>query len=218
MILVGQYDSPFVRRVAIALHHYGMPFERRVLSVFKDFDEMIGINPLGKVPSLVLDDGETLFDSRTIIEYLDTVAPASKRLAPVEEPERRRVLKIETIGIGLAEKTYERGLEFSRRAAGTSDPKWRGRLERQIESACLWLEDLSPSPWLFGNAFTRADLAVAVAMQYLERVVPEHKSVKRYPKLHKHRQHCEALESFAKVHDARNEALASGWRPEASSV
>lgn len=218
MILIGQYDSPFVRRVAIALYHYGVPFERQVLSVFRDFDEMIRLNPLGKVPSLVLDDGETLFDSRTIIEYLDSIAPDSRRLAPVAEPDRRRVLKIETIGIGLAEKTYERGLEFSRRAPGTSDPKWRDRLETQIESACRWLEGHSPSPWLFGASFTRADLATAVAMQYLERVVPELNSVKRFPKLHTHRQHCEALESFAKVHDARDEALASGWRPATGSA
>ncbi|MEL6266318.1 MAG: glutathione S-transferase N-terminal domain-containing protein, partial [Pseudomonadota bacterium] len=52
MILVGQYDSPFVRRVAIALHHYGLPFERRVLSVFLDFDALLAIHPAGKVPAL----------------------------------------------------------------------------------------------------------------------------------------------------------------------
>jgi len=218
MILVGQYDSPFVRRVAIALHHYGMPFERRVLSVFKDFDEMITINPLGKVPSLILDDGETLFDSRTIIEYLDAIATTSKQLVPTMEPDRRKVLKIETIGVGLAEKTYERGLEYSRRAPGASDPKWRDRLELQIGSACHWLESHSLSPWLYGDTFTRADLAVAVAMQYLERVVPEIESVRQFPKIHELRQRCEALEAFTMVHDARVEALASGWRPEATSA
>ncbi len=106
MILVGQFDSPFVRRVAIALHHYGMPFERRVLSVFKDFDEMLAINPLGKVPSLILDDGEVLFESRAIIDFLDGIPPSEKRLAPAGEPERFRVLRTEAIGIGLAEKVY----------------------------------------------------------------------------------------------------------------
>jgi len=215
MILVGQYDSPFVRRVAIALHHYGLPFERRVLSVFKDFEAMLEVNPLGKVPSLILDDGETLFDSRAIIDYLDGIAPAERRLAPEEEPGRRQVLKIEVVGIGLAEKVYERGLEYSRRAPGTSDPKWRARLEAQIESACRWLEDLDPNPWFVGERFTRADLAPAVAFQYLERVVPELGGADRHPKLCAHRQRCEALDAFAKVGDARAEALASGWRPEA---
>ena len=82
MMLVGQFDSPFVRRVAIALHHYGHPFERQVLSVFRDFDAVLAINPMVKVPSLILDDGDTLFDSRTIIDYLDEMAPPERRLAP----------------------------------------------------------------------------------------------------------------------------------------
>jgi len=217
MILVGQYDSPFVRRVAIALHHYGLPFERRVLSVFKDFEAMLEVNPLGKVPSLILDDGETLFDSRAIIDYLDGIAPHELQLAPTGEPARRRILKIEVVGIGLAEKIYERGLEYSRRAPGTSDPKWRARLETQIDSACRWLEALDPHPWLYGDSFSRADLAAAVALQYLERVVPELGSATRYPKLHAHRTRCEALGAFARVGDARDEALASGWRPEADT-
>ncbi len=214
MILVGQYDSPFVRRVAIALNHFGLPFERRVLSVFRDFDAILEVNPLGKVPSLILDDGETLFDSRTIIDYLDSSAPPETRLAPMEEPHRRRVLRLETVGIGLAEKVYERGLEYSRRAPGTSDPAWRERLERQIASACAWLEEQADGEWLYGDRFSRADLAAAVAMQYLERVVPELESVSSYPGLHSHRQRCEALDCFARIPDARQEALASGWKPE----
>ena len=60
MILVGQYDSPFVRRVAIALNYFGMEFERRVLSTFQNLDEMLAINPLGKVPALILPGGVTL--------------------------------------------------------------------------------------------------------------------------------------------------------------
>ena len=78
MILVGQFDSPFVRRVAIALHHYGYPFERRVLSVFKDFDAMLAINPLGKVPTLITDEGEYgLLDIRRIT--LDVVSPGESQ-------------------------------------------------------------------------------------------------------------------------------------------
>ena len=213
MILVGQYDSPFVRRVAIALHHFQLPFERRVLSVFRDFEAMLEVNPLGKVPSLVLDDGETLFDSRAIIDYLDAIALAEQRLAPQEEPHRRRVLKLEVVGITLAEKVYERGIERNRRAPGTSDPVWCERLETQIRSACKWLEERTGDGWLYGDQFSRADLAVAVALQYLERVVPEIESVTRYPRLQAHRLRCEALTPFALVQDARQEALASGWRP-----
>ena len=58
MILVGQFDSPFVRRVAATMGHYDIPFERHVLSVFGDRDEVLRLNPLGKVPALIIDDGE----------------------------------------------------------------------------------------------------------------------------------------------------------------
>ena len=74
MILVGQMDSPFVRRVAVTLNLYAMPFEREIISVYGDADAVRKINPLGKVPALVLEDGETLFDSQMIIDYLDEQA------------------------------------------------------------------------------------------------------------------------------------------------
>jgi len=215
VILVGQFDSPFVRRVAIALHHYGHPFERRVLSVFKDFDAMLAVNPMGKVPALILDDGETLFDSRAIIDYLDEIAPSERRLAPARQPDRRRVLQVEVVGITLAEKIYERGIENSRRAPGTSDPAWRARLERQIASICTWLEARLEGDWFCGGSFTRGDLAVAVAMQYLERVLPAAESTTRYPRLQAHRLRCERRAAFADVQDSRAEALNSGWNPEA---
>ncbi len=103
MILVGQFDSPFVRRVALALNHYGMPFERRVLSVFQDFDAMLSINPLGKVPSLILADGEIIYDSRAILEVLEGLAPSDRRLTPSAPARHREMLRIEAVGLGLAE-------------------------------------------------------------------------------------------------------------------
>lgn len=218
MILVGQYDSPFVRRVALVLHHQGHQFERKVLSTFNDFEEMLRINPLGKVPALILPDGETLFDSRAIIEYLDLLAPPEKRLLPEQDPFRRDVLRIEIVGISLTEKIYERGIEFTRRAPGTSDPNWCERLERQILSACGWLESRCDDGWFVTERMTRADLAVAVGMQHLERVLPSLDSIKRFPVLYRHRQRCEALPIFRRVQDSREEALKSGWRPEESSV
>lgn len=78
MILVGQMDSPFLRRVAVTMNFYGIPFERQSLSVFADQKALGAINPLGKVPALVLDDDEVLFDSQMILDYLDeTAGPTS---------------------------------------------------------------------------------------------------------------------------------------------
>ncbi len=215
MILVGQYDSPFVRRVAIALNHYGMVFERRVLSTFQDFDEMLAINPLGKVPSLILPEGDHLYDSRAIIEYLESIAPPDRRLTPTDDAPRREMLRVEAVGVGLAEKVYERAIEFSRRSPGTQDPVWIKRLERQIESALLWLETLPHSDWFVGDEMTRADLAIAVAATFLVEKLPQLFDATRFPQLDAHRQRCEALPTFSAAAYSASEALATGWRPEA---
>ncbi len=214
MILVGQYDSPFVRRVAVALHHYGLPFERRVLSVFQDFDTLLSVNPLGKVPSLFLPNGEVIYDSRAIIEYLEDKAPTDRRLTPSEPARHREMLRIEAVGLGLAEKTYERAIEFSRRSPGTQDPVWVARLERQIASALSWLEALPDTEWLVGDRMTRADLAVIVATTYVLEKLPQLYRPGDFPQLEARRQKCEALAPFAQSPYSRVESLATGWRPE----
>ncbi len=214
MILVGQYDSPFVRRVAVALHHYGIAFERQVLSVFQDFDAMLVVNPLGKVPTLILPGGEPLFDSRAVIEYLEDIAPAGQRLTPSDAGQRRAMLRIEAVGLGLAEKTYERGLEFSRRSPGTQDPAWVARLERQIGSALTWLEVLPQGAWLAGDRMTRADLAVTVAATYVREKLPQLYNPAEFPSLEAQRQKCEASAPFVAAPYSAAEAQATGWRPE----
>lgn len=73
MILVGKHDSPVTRRVAVALHHYGMPFTRDTRSIFGEAEAVAKISPLSRVPALILDDGEVLIDSAAILDYLDEV-------------------------------------------------------------------------------------------------------------------------------------------------
>jgi len=102
MILIGQYDSPFVRRVAIALRLYGVPFEHRPWSTFGDGDKIAPYNPLRRVPTLVLDGGEALIESTAILDYLDEVAGPDKAMIAARAPERRRGLKIVRWRAGLA--------------------------------------------------------------------------------------------------------------------
>ena len=214
MILIGQYDSPFVRRVGVALHLLGMPFERRILSVFGDFAATLKLNPLGKVPVLQLDDGELLFDSRAILDYLDGLVTPDHRLAPVDEPHRRRVLRIEAVALGLTEKLYERIFEFARRDPTKRDPAVVHRVEQQIASALSWLEALSPSPWLYGNRLTRADLTTAIALTYMQEKAPSLLTRSAHGSLIAHRVRCESLSQFASAAYSADEAQRSGWVPE----
>jgi glutathione S-transferase len=84
MILIGQYDSPFVRRVGIALVLYGLSFEHRPWSTFADAEKIRQYNPLIRVPTLVLRDGEVLMESHCILDYLDSLVPADRAMFPVE--------------------------------------------------------------------------------------------------------------------------------------
>lgn len=214
LTLVGQFDSPFVRRVAVALNHYGLPYERNVLSVFRDFDAMLAVNPLGKVPTLILEDGAPLYESRAIIEYLEGRVPAARRLTPTKPALRAEMLRIEAIAIGLAEKFYERGIEFSRKAPESRDAAWIARLERQVESALDWLEARAGPPWLVGGGLTRADLALTVAATFGHEKQPRLIDPERFPRVAAHRRRCEALPVFAAAAYSAGEAAASGWRPE----
>lgn len=213
-VLVGQYDSPFVRRVAVALHHYGMAFDRRVLSTFADFDAMLELGPLGKVPVFVLPDGERLWDSRAILDFLHGQASNERLLSPREEPGRRRVLRAEAVALGLAEKAYERGVELARRAPGTQDPAWIARLERQITSALAWLEAERPAPFLASPFFSVADITGAVAFTYIMSKWPQLVPSGAYPALEVHAAACEAMPAFQAAPYSATEAARSGWRPE----
>jgi glutathione S-transferase len=213
-ILAGQYDSPFVRRVAVVLHYYGLVFERRVLSTFTDFDAMLRLGPLGKVPVFVLAGGERLWDSRAILDFLHGQASPERLLLPRDEPARHQVLRIEAASVGFAEKTYERLLELARRAPGTHDPAWMARLERQITSVLAWLEAQRPGPFFFGQKLSVADVTAAVAFTYLKEKLPLLAPVGMFPALEKLRSTCEATAAFMAAPYSPTEAARSGWRPE----
>jgi len=112
MILVGQYDSPPTRRVAISLSVLGFAFEHDARSIFGDFDALQAINPLGRIPSLVLDDGTALIDSAAILDWLDREVGPERALMPVSGPARTEAMQTVALAIGAVEKigaaAYER--------------------------------------------------------------------------------------------------------------
>jgi hypothetical protein len=132
MILIGQYDSPFVRRVAIAMRLYGMTYEHRPWSVFGDAERLAAFNPLRRVPTLVLDDGAALVESGAILDWLDEQVGRDRALIPASGVARRDALRVCGLASGLADKAvslvYERVIhERATRPGWTAAaPRWAG--------------------------------------------------------------------------------------------
>jgi glutathione S-transferase len=104
MILVGQYDSPYTRRVAVSLGLLGFDFEHDGRSVFADFESMRTTNPLGRVPSLILRDGTTLIDSMAILDWLDQQVGPERGLMPASGPARQDALQRIALATGTIDK------------------------------------------------------------------------------------------------------------------
>ena len=200
MILIGQFDSPFVRRVGIALKLYGLDYEHRPWSTFRDADKIVAFNPLRRVPTLVLDDGEVVIESAVILDYLDERVGAQTALMADSGPARRRALRTCALATGLSDKAvsliYERLLHHE-----TSDV-WVNRCQAQIGSVLDVLEaDRSRrgSAYWFGESINHADIAVACALRFLREAHPALFDAAKWPSLVAHSQRCEALPAFQAV-------------------
>ena len=112
MLLIGVNRSPYTRRVAITLEAYGVPYEQQALSGFGNRAEVRAKNPLGRIPALVLDNGEVLVDSGAIIDHLDEAHGRDRALTPAAGADRRAVLKVAALMMGACDKglhaAYER--------------------------------------------------------------------------------------------------------------
>lgn len=196
MILIGQYDSPFVRRVGIALTLYGMTFDHRPWSVFSDGEKVRALNPLMRVPVLVLADGTALTDSHMMLDHLDNLVDAP--LFPRAEPARHQALRVAALACGLAEKAVS--LFYERRLHAEPSPVWNARCERQIGSVLAALETARPdSPWWFGPQMGHADIALACALRFATEAHPDLIDMTDHPRLATHAAQAEALEVFQRI-------------------
>lgn len=131
MILIGTNLSPFTRRIAVAMHLLGIRYERRLLSTQKDAAELRKFNPIGRAPTLVLDDGTSLCDSGVILHYL-LGQYAAERLLPPSGAARVRALTICGIAVSTMEKATALFVEARLRNAGTRRPAEEVRLANQV--------------------------------------------------------------------------------------
>ncbi|MFD1623654.1 glutathione S-transferase family protein [Azospirillum griseum] len=200
MILIGQYDSPFVRRVAIALRLYGMAFEHRPWSVFGDADALAAYNPLKRVPTLVLDDGDVLIDSAIILDWLDELAGPERALFPHAGVERRRALKVATLAMGLGDKAVS--LVYERIMHQNSSRPWVERCTSQVAGVLDTLNAdraARPGPWWFGDRMGHADIAVGCVLRFVREAHPDVFDATRWAALAAHADACEGLAVFQEI-------------------
>jgi glutathione S-transferase len=206
MILVGQFDSPFVRRVAVTLHHYHLRFERNRLSVFHP--AMVEINPLMRVPALIIDGDETLYDSTAIIDYLDELAGPHKALIPRSGDERRRVLQALALATGAIEKAIAVVYERQFHSPNGIAHEWTVRCMAQLSGALVHLDAHAGGElWYFGNKFTQADITIGCLVGYLKLRLPEAFTPGLYASLEQLSERCEVLDAFALARPAPDEVM-----------
>jgi glutathione S-transferase len=199
MILIGMFDSPFVRRVAVSLNLLEVPYEHKNWSVGKEFELIRQFNPLGRVPTLVQPDGETLIDSSAILDFLDESAGAHRALLPRLGKERRDALRIISIALGAAEKGVLQLYEVAFRPEEKRYEPWIERCRNQMHGGLAELDRLAQSrgdAWMVGTGLTQADVTVACAFTFLSDALQVSQSWVNYPGLAALATRCEALSEF----------------------
>jgi glutathione S-transferase len=169
MKLIGSLTSPYVRKVRIVMAEKKLDFQL-VLEDPWSSDAMLKFNPLGKVPCLVMEGGEAMFDSRVIVEYLDTLSPVGK-LIPANGRERVEVRTWEALADGVLDACVAARMEqvWAGRSDAQRSQPWIDRQLSRVDAALAAMsKGLGDKPWCTGNAFTLADIAVGCALGYLD--------------------------------------------------
>jgi glutathione S-transferase len=165
MLLIGVNRSPYTRRVAITLTAYGVGYEQKCVSGFGNREEVRALNPLGRIPALVLDDGETLVDSGAIIDHLDQVYGGDRPLTPVSGRERRAVLKVAAIMMGACDKVLQAAYHRNHIPVEKRHQPWVDDCTEQVVRALTAVDAMvDPSaPYLLPGHLTQADVTAFVA-------------------------------------------------------
>jgi glutathione S-transferase len=169
MKLIGAISSPYVRKVRVVMAEKKLDYQLVLENVWSADSTIAQSNPLGKVPCLVMEGGEALFDSRVIVEYLDTLSPVGKLIAPLGR-ERAEVKTWEALADGVLDALILARLEsqWPERKASERSQAW---IDRQIDKTHASLKAMSlglgDKPFCAGIHLSLADIAVGCALGYL---------------------------------------------------
>src|SRR3984893_11098749 len=167
MKLLASHTSPYARKVRIAIAEKKIECELVEESPWAAGTSVPNYNPLGKVPVLVLDDGTALYDSRVIVEYLDTVSPVS-RLIPEPSRQRIAVKRWEALADGICDAAVAIVLETKRPAKEQSAESLARQRQKIDRGLAEFASELGDRPWCSGDAYTLADIATGCALAYLD--------------------------------------------------
>jgi glutathione S-transferase len=183
MKLLHSSTSPFARKVRIVAAEKKLELELENADPWVPNPELTRLNPLGKVPTLIVDDNSSVFDSRVIVEYLDGLSPVHK-LIPEASRDRIAVKRWEAIADGLCDAALTARLEGNRPDKNESSTKQITRQHDKV-SACLaeMSRELGEREYCVGNALTLADIATGCALGYLKFRFPDILWEATYPNL-----------------------------------
>jgi glutathione S-transferase len=195
MQLVGSKTSPYVRKCRVILAERALPFEFVEESAWNADTTVPRYNPLNKVPALVMDDGESIYDSRVICEYLDAISGGG--LLPGDPARRARVRRYEALGDGMADAGIAVFLERKREAA-RQDPAWIARQLDKVRAAVATVEAaLGAGQYLGGSQPDMGDIACACALFWSEFRMPELGIRQSHPRIKAWAERMESRPSFA---------------------
>lgn len=196
MQLIGMLDSPYVRRVAIALRLLDLPFEHRPISVFRHLAQFQAINPVVKAPTLVTAEGTVLMDSGLILQWIE--AQAGRSLAPRAGAALAQDLRLQGLALAACEKTVQIVYEHELRPADKRHAPWLERVEQQLQAAYQALDAAiaAQAPRAEAAALGHGSIAAAVAWTFTQFVRPGQCPASVYPALADFAARAEALPTF----------------------
>src|SRR5579863_4114124 len=191
-------DSPYVRRVAIALLRLGLPFEHRPISLFRHIDQFAAINPLLKAPTLVADDGTVLMDSTLIIDHVATLAPGAPSLSPRAPKARLRATRLLGLSLAACEKAVQFHYERSLRPPEKQHEPWAARVRGQLHAGLDALENEinGGKGWLFEDRMTLPDITLATAYAFTQAYLADVVAPARYGAIAAHSARAEDTAEF----------------------
>lgn len=201
MRLVGNYFSPFVRRVAISLHTLDLSFQLEEVSVANEPERVRLHNPLVRIPALILDSGDVLVESYAILDEVDQMAGPGRALVPTSGPARRNVMQLMAIAAACVEKAQWAFYETKFRPTQKVHQPWIDHNDGQVVGGLRYLETkaaaLAPGAWLAGTSrITQADITTAVVFGSISSVRPNLSVHSEFPALARFAARCEELAAF----------------------